>query len=193
MLTPVVSTIVSYYIWPMGFWNRLFGGKEEIVPASIYDVKAPGVTGGIIDFAAFRGKKILVVNTASKCGNTPQYEKLEQLYQANKERLVIIAFPANNFLFQEPGSNKKIAEFCSINYHISFPIAAKVSVKGWSKAAVYKWLTEKRYNGVMDSKVTWNFQKYLIDETGKLVAVFGPKTDPLGLEILDAINKKHTH
>src|SRR5438309_10248114 len=105
--------------------------------SSIYDFKVPGLEGGTIDFSKFKGKKILIVNTASKCGNTPQYEALEKLYEQHKNKLVIIGFPANNFAFQEPGSNEKIAEFCQKNYGVTFPMAAKISVRGKNQAAIY--------------------------------------------------------
>lgn len=163
--------------------------KVVDVPRTIYEFKVESLDGGTIDFSKFRGKKILIVNTASKCGYTPQYEGLEKLYQANKGKLVIVGFPANNFMFQEPGSNDKIAEFCKKNYGVSFPMAAKISVKGSDKAPIYEWLTNKKFNGVEDSKVKWNFQKYLINEQGKLVAVFDPGTKPESDEIVAAIRK----
>ena len=168
------------------FFNFLFAPQAE-VPASIYDFKITALDNSTIDFAKLRGKKILIVNTASKCGNTPQYEALEKLSRKYANKLVVIGFPANNFLFQEPGSNKKIAEFCQQNYGVTFPMAAKVSVKGRQKAPIYHWLTEKKYNGYMDSEVKWNFQKYLIDESGKLVAIFSPKTPPDAPEVVAAI------
>ena len=160
------------------------------VPKSIYDFKVEALDGSTIDFSKFKGKKILVVNTASKCGFTPQYEALEKLYEQQKDKLVIIGFPANNFMFQEPGSNDKIAEFCKKNYGVTFPMAAKISVKGGDKAPIYEWLTNKEYNHFQDSKVKWNFQKYLIDEQGHLVAVFDPGTKPDSDEVIAAISKK---
>jgi len=159
------------------------------VPESIYDFKVAALDGGTIDFSAFRGKKILIVNTASKCGNTPQYKELEELYLQYKGKLVIVGFPANNFLFQEPGSNKEIAEFCQKNYGVTFPMAAKISVKGRDMALVYQWLTNKRYNGFENSSVKWNFQKYLVNEEGALIAVFEPKTKPLSPEVKEAIER----
>lgn len=163
------------------------GGDNTPVPESIYDFKIEGLSGETIDFAQFKGKKILIVNTASKCGHTPQYEELEQLYKTYGEKLVIVGFPANNFMWQEPGSNKDIAEFCQKNYGVSFPMAAKISVKGKDMAPIYKWLTDKKYNKLENSKVSWNFQKYLIDEQGKLVKHFDPATKPLSAEIVNAI------
>lgn len=159
------------------------------VPKSIYDFKVQGLEGGTIDFSQFKGKKILIVNTASKCGFTPQYAELEKLYETYKDKLVIIGFPANNFLFQEPKGNKEIAEFCQKNYGVTFPMAAKISVKGKDMAPIYRWLTNKDFNHYDNSSVKWNFQKYLIDEKGNLVAVFPPKTEPLSEEVVNAVKK----
>lgn len=159
------------------------------VPKSIYDFKVESLTGGTIDFSAYKGKKILIVNTASKCGYTPQYADLEALYKQYDGKLVIVGFPANNFLFQEPGSNSDISEFCQKNYGVSFPMAAKISVKGRGMAPIYRWLTNKEYNGYKNSSVKWNFQKYLIDEQGQLVAVFPPATSPRSPEVIAAIEK----
>jgi glutathione peroxidase len=141
---------------------------------SIYDFKVESLEGGIIDFSSFKGKKILIVNTASKCGYTSQYEGLQTLYEKYKDKLVIVGFPSNNFLFQEPGDNKKIKEFCMKNYGVSFPMGSKISVKGKNMHPLYVWLTEKKYNSFSDNRVKWNFQKYLIDEKGHLVQVFSP-------------------
>ncbi|WP_118976903.1 glutathione peroxidase [Taibaiella koreensis] len=159
------------------------------VPKSIYDFKVEGLEGGSIDFAQFKGKKILIVNTASKCGFTPQYAELEKLYEQYKDKLVIVGFPANNFMFQEPKGNKEIAEFCQKNYGVSFPMAAKISVKGKNMAPIYQWLTNKDYNHYDNTSVGWNFQKYLIDEQGNLVAMFPSKVKPLSDEIVNAIKK----
>ena len=154
---------------------------------SIYDFKVTALNGDTIDFADFRGKKILIVNTASKCGFTPQYEGLEQLYQKYKDRLVVIGFPCNNFLSQEPGSNEKIKAFCTKNYGVSFPMAAKISVKGKNIAPIYKWLCNKSENGVMDAKISWNFNKFLLDENGKIIAWFPSKVTPMSSEITDKL------
>jgi len=154
---------------------------------SIYDFKVTALNGDTIDFADFRGKKILIVNTASKCGFTPQYEGLEQLYQKYKDRLVVIGFPCNNFLSQEPGSNEKIKAFCTKNYGVSFPMAAKISVKGKNIAPIYKWLCNKSENGVMDAKISWNFNKFLLDENGKIIAWFPSKVKPMSAEITDKL------
>jgi glutathione peroxidase len=171
-------------------FSFLFAGAPKgDVPKSIYDFKVDGLTGGTIDFSAFHGKKILIVNTASKCGNTPQYEELETLYEKYKDKLVIVGFPANDFLRQEPGSNEEIAAFCKKNYGVTFPMAAKITVKGKKMAPIYQWLTNEDYNGFKSSSVKWNFQKYLIDENGNLVAVFAPGVKPMSDEVMAAINK----
>lgn len=168
------------------FFSLSFTHKHDI-PGSIYDFKIAGLKGGVIDFSEFRGKKILIVNTASHCGNTSQYEKLEKLYKDNAEKLVVVGFPANNFMWQEPGSNERIAEFCQSNYNITFPMAAKISVRGRNKAPIYCWLTNGKYNGYRDSKVKWNFQKYLINEHGKLTGIFPPGMQPDDPDIIAAL------
>ncbi|HOZ85770.1 MAG TPA: glutathione peroxidase [Niabella sp.] len=151
---------------------------------TIYKYNVKSISGGNINFADYKGKKILIVNTASKCGNTPQYEGLEKLYEKYKEQLVIVGFPANNFMGQEPGSNEEIAAFCQKNYGVSFPIASKVSVKGRRMAPIYEYLIEQAKKKNMDNPVTWNFGKFLIDEKGELIATFSPKTQPLSPDIL---------
>jgi glutathione peroxidase len=161
------------------------------VPKSIYDFKVTTISGKEFEFSSLKGKKIMIVNTASKCGYTPQYADLEKLYKTyGGEKFEIIGFPANNFLWQEPGSNDEIASFCKVNYGVTFPMMAKISVKGDSIHPLYLWLTKKEYNGVMDSKVQWNFQKYLIDENGNLSKVFYSKTNPMDSEIVDWITGK---
>ncbi len=157
---------------------------QPIAQQSIYKfTNIEALDGGIIDFSGFKGKKILIVNTASKCGYTPQYKELQELYDQYKEKLVIVGFPANNFLWQEPGTNAEIKEFCTKNYGVSFPMAAKISVKGDDMAPLYKWLTQKSENGVLDAKVSWNFNKFLLDENGYLLAHFSSKVKPLSVEI----------
>jgi len=150
---------------------------------SIYDFKVEGLDGSTIDFSTFKGKKILIVNTASKCGYTPQYEALQKLYDTYKDRLVIVGFPANNFGGQEPGTNSEIKEFCKKNYGVTFPMAAKISVKGDDMAPIYKWLCNKAENGVLDASVGWNFGKFLLDEKGNLVEYFPSKVTPMSAEI----------
>jgi glutathione peroxidase len=152
-------------------------------PKSIYKFKVPSIEGGTIDFSKYKGKKILVVNTASKCGFTPQYEGLEKLYKANKDKLVIVGFPADNFGHQEPGTNEEIQEFCKLRYGVTFPLASKVDVVGDNTSPLFKWLTSKDENGVLDAKIKWNFTKFLLDENGKLLASFDSKVTPESEEI----------
>ncbi len=154
---------------------------------TIYDFKVEALDGGEIDFSDFKGKKILIVNTASKCGLTPQYEGLEKLHDTYGKNLVIIGFPANNFMKQEPGTDKEIASFCQKNYGVSFLMASKISVKGKTQAPIYTWLTQKRYNNFKDSKVKWNFQKYLINENGELISVISPSTKPMSEKIINLL------
>ena len=150
---------------------------------SIHQFKVEGLEGNEIDFASFKGKKILVVNTASECGYTPQYKELEDLYKQYKNSLVIVGFPANNFGGQEPGSNADIKAFCEKNYGVTFPMAAKISVKGDDMAPLYQWLTSKEKNGVLDAEVKWNFNKFLLDEKGQIIAKFDSKVKPLSTDI----------
>lgn len=144
----------------------------------IYDFQVAGLNGDSINFSTFKGKKILIVNTASECGYTPQYEGLEALYRAHRDKLVIVGFPSNDFGAQEPGSNEEIATFCKKNYGVSFPMAAKIVVKGEGQAPIYQWLTQKAKNGFQDSEVKWNFQKYVINEKGELIAVLPSGVSP---------------
>ena len=164
---------------------------EATKAETIYQFKVTDLYGKPFDFSSLKGKKILVVNTASECGLTPQYQDLESIYEKYKDKnFVIIGFPANNFGAQEPGTNDQIAKFCKANYGVTFPMMSKISVKGSDKHAVYLFLTEKKRNGLQDSEVEWNFQKYLIDESGHLVKVLSPRTLPTDPEIIQWINKK---
>ncbi len=173
----------------------------SLTDVSIYDFKVPGLDGNKIDFANYKGKKIMIVNTASFCGNTPQYAELETLYEKYKDKLVIVGFPANNFGAQEPGSNSEIKEFCTKNYGVSFPMAEKVSVKGDDIHPLFKWLVERSRElerGVseedaarkqlLEDPITWNFTKFLIDENGNLVNVFHNKVSPMSEEVLKWMN-----
>lgn len=156
---------------------------------SFYDLKINSLDGKEILFSQFKGKKVLCVNVASKCGNTPQYEKLEKLYEKYKDKLVIIGFPCNQFGMQESGSPEEIQEFCTKNYGVTFPLTQKIDVKGNSQDQVYEWLTNKTVNGKLDSEVKWNFQKYIISEKGELINFFSPKTDPMDAAIIAAIEQ----
>ncbi|MFM7666578.1 MAG: glutathione peroxidase [Bacteroidota bacterium] len=158
---------------------------------SIHQYTVTDIDGKSFDFKSLKGKKIMVVNTASKCGLTPQYEKLEAIYQKYKNsNFIIVGFPANNFKGQEPGSNDEIATFCKKNYGVSFSMMEKISVKGSDIHPVYQFLTEKSKNGLEDNSVQWNFQKYLIDENGYLIKVISPRTSPDDQEITSWIEGK---
>lgn len=156
--------------------------------SAIYDFKVPGLDGTDIDFSAYKGKKIMIVNTASKCGNTPQYADLEKLYEKYKSKLVIIGFPANNFGGQEPGSNGEIQEFCKKNYGVTFPMAEKISVKGDDTHKLYLYLKQQATEKGFTDPVTWNFGKFLVNEKGELIATFSPKTNPMSDEVLKYLN-----
>ena len=155
-----------------------------------YDFKVKTLEGKDFDFASLKGKKVMIVNTASKCGYTPQYEDLQTLYEQYGQKLVIIGFPANNFMNQEPGTAEEIREFCNTKYEVTFPLMEKISVKGNDMHPLYQWLTSKEKNGVMDSSVKWNFQKYLIDENGKLVDVLYSKEKPGSEKVVAWLSEK---
>jgi glutathione peroxidase len=162
--------------------------SQENGTKSIYSFTVKTIDGKDYSLKQLAGKKIMIVNTASKCGFTPQYEQLESVFKEyGGDRFIIIGFPANNFLSQEPGSNAEIREFCDSKFGVTFPMMAKISVKGSDIEPLYKWLTEKKQNGVMDSEVKWNFQKYLIDENGKLVLVIPSKERPDSERIINWI------
>lgn len=164
--------------------------EQSMQPETIYQFTVNDLSGESFDFSELEGKKIMIVNTASKCGLTPQYEGLQLLYESYKDKgFVIVGFPANNFAGQEPGSNEEIAAFCEQNYGVSFPMMSKISVKGEDIHPVYQFLTQESRNGLRDSEVQWNFQKYLIDEQGYLVDVIEPKTLPTDPGIREWIEK----
>ena len=168
-----------------------FGGKETHSgvkpPVSFYDFKVATLEGDMIDFSQYKGKKLLIVNTASKCGYTSQYADLQKLYQHHKDKLVVLGFPSNDFMNQEPGDAKQIREFCTRNYGVSFTIFEKVSVKGSEKHPVFQWLSDKSKNGWNDNEPKWNFNKYVINEKGELTHYFGSGVEPLSEDILKAI------
>lgn len=146
---------------------------------NLYNFKVTDINGKVFDFASLKGKKVLIVNTASKCGLTPQYKQLEEVYKKyGGDKFVIIGFPANNFMAQEPGTDSEIKTFCEKNYGVTFQMMSKISVKGDDMHPLYKWLTQKAMNGVMDTEVEWNFQKYMIDENGNLVGMVSPRDKP---------------
>lgn len=157
---------------------------------SLHEYVVENINGEEFDLSQLKGKKVMVVNTASKCGLTPQYEQLEALYKKyGSDNFTIIAFPSNDFMGQEPGSDDEILTFCKKNYGVTFPIMSKVKVKGRSKCDVYAFLTQQALNGLEDNDVKWNFQKYLLNEDGYLEKVIGPRTSPFDSEIIAWINK----
>ena len=158
--------------------------------SDFYNLKAKDIDGNDFDFSSLKGKKVMIVNTASKCGFTPQYEQLQELYEKYGDKdFVIIGFPANNFMGQEPGTLEEIKEFCTVKFGVTFPMMEKISVKGKDIHPVYQWLTEKEKNGVEESKVKWNFQKYLINEKGELEKVYYSRTSPTDPQIINWVKK----
>ena len=155
---------------------------------TIFDFKLKTIDGNDFDMSTIKGKKVMIVNVASKCGLTPQYEQLQQLYEKyGNEKFIILGFPANNFAKQEPGTDEDIKQFCTSNYGVSFPMFSKISVKGKDIHPLYEWLTKKELNGKEDAEVKWNFQKFLINEKGEWVGSISPQTAPLDQKILNWI------
>ncbi len=160
------------------------------IPSSIYELKMKDINGDMFDFSSLKGRKLLLVNTASKCGLTPQYRELQELYDLYKSTgFTVIGFPANDFKNQESGNDAEIKKFCEVNYGVSFPMMSKISVIGEGQHPLYTYLTKKQFNGSFDSEVAWNFQKYLIDENGKLIKMIPPKTRPMSKEIVGWIKR----
>ena len=158
----------------------LIDKTEKTEAMTFYDFKVTDINGETFDFSILKGKRVLIVNTASECGYTKQYAQLEELYKKyGGDKFVIVGFPANDFGGQEPGSDKEIATFCEKNYGVTFPMMSKITVKGEKMSPVYKWLTLKSQNGVADGNVKWNFHKYLVDENGKWVAELPSSVNPL--------------
>ncbi|HNQ67538.1 MAG TPA: glutathione peroxidase [Bacteroidales bacterium] len=185
-----IALVVLLGIFPFFSFSQQKSEKEQ-KHKSIHKFKVNDINGNSFDFSTLAGKKIMIVNTASRCGFTKQFEGLQELYEKYKDsNFVIIGFPSNDFLNQDPGTDKEILEFCTINYGVSFPMMSKVKVTGKKKAPIYKFLTDGKSNGVQSSTVSWNFQKYLIDENGYLVKVINTKTDPLDIEIINWIEGK---
>ena len=177
LLIVATVSLMSLNIHAQSHKSKLMVQKME--KQTIYQFKVENLSGKTFDFSSLKGKKILIVNTASKCGLTPQYKELEALYKKYKDQnFVIVGFPANNFGKQEPGTNAEISSFCEINYGVTFPMMSKISVKGDDMHPLYRFLTQKSQNGLQDSEVEWNFQKYLINEKGEVVKVILPQTLP---------------
>jgi glutathione peroxidase len=180
------TKIILLIIFTMGLsaflFNKLSKSEPKPVAGSIYDFKVKGLDGKEIDFNQYKGKKILIVNTASKCGKTPQYAGLEKLHDQFGERVKVLGFPANNFLWQEPGSNEEIAAFCERNYGVQFQMFEKVSVKGGDQHPLYQWLEAKT-----GKKPDWNFAKYLVSEDGETVTFFSSSVEPLDNRLVEAL------
>jgi glutathione peroxidase len=171
--------------------NLVSNNSTTMERASIHQFKVQDLEGNEFDFSTLKGKKLMVVNTASKCGLTPQYKDLQTIYDKYKDdNFIIVGFPANDFMSQEPGTNDEIATFCERNYGVSFPMMNKISVKGKEMHPVYQFLTQKAKNGVADSEVEWNFQKYLLNENGQLDMIISPRTLPTDQQIIKWIEGK---
>jgi glutathione peroxidase len=190
----VLKAVYPAFTW----WGRLTGSNSKVFnndslaapPQSLYDLSVVLNNGDSLSLSSLKGKKILFVNTASNCGYTDQYDDLQKLYEGNKDKLVIIGFPANDFKEQEKGTDEDIEKFCRLNYGVSFPLAKKTSVvPGENQHPVYQWLTDKNKNGWTNKKPSWNFSKYLVNEQGVLVNYFDPSVSPTGKEVTDAIKK----
>jgi glutathione peroxidase len=186
-------------VYPALMWvNKITGGKSKIMTnntqvtglQSLYDLSVQLNSGGELQLGTLKGKKILLVNTASDCGYTDQYDELQKIYEINKDKLIVIGFPANDFKEQEKGTDDDIAAFCKKNYGITFPLATKSSViRGEQQNEIFKWLSDKKLNGWNDQQPTWNFSKYLVNENGVLTNYFDPAVSPCSNEIKNAINK----
>ena len=182
----IVTLVLGLSLVIFGQTNK----KNENKMNTIHTFKVKDITGKDFDLASLKGKKVMIVNTASECGLTPQYAQLEELYETFKDKnFVIIGFPANNFGAQEPGTNEQIATFCQKNYGVTFPMMEKISVKGEDTHPLYLFLTQKSKNGLEDNEVKWNFQKYLVNKEGVLEKVIGPQTLPIDEEIINWIKK----
>ena len=186
-------------VYPIFTWlGRVTGRRSKVFsnettaqpPQSLFNLSVDMNNGQSVPLSNYKGKKILFVNTASDCGYTDQYDELQKLYESNKDKLVIIGFPANDFKEQEKGTDEEIAQFCKINYGVTFPLAKKSSViAGPEQNPVFQWLSDKSKNGWTNKKPSWNFSKYLVNEKGVLMNYFDPSISPISKEVVDAVNK----
>lgn len=183
----LMKTLLSLALIAIFGTGLLAKEKDGNASKSFYDFKLNGLDGKKIDFTQFKGKKVLLVNVASKCGYTPQYKELEALHEKYGSKVIVVGVPANNFGSQEPGTNSEIGEFCKKNYGVSFLMLEKISVKGDDQHPLYKWLSHKSENGVADNEPSWNFCKYLVSEKGELIKFFPSKVSPLSSEITDLL------
>ncbi len=191
MLSVVLCLITSKNNAQQKSSTVLNSNEKVMTKQNIYQFKVTDLNGKTFDFSTLKGKKVLIVNTASKCGYTPQYKELEEIYKKySSNNFVIVGFPANNFGSQEPGTDKEIQSFCQLNYGVTFPMMSKVSVKGSDMCEMYSFLTQKDKNGLQDSDVKWNFQKYLINEKGELDKVLLSGVKPTDAAIVDWIAAK---
>lgn len=190
----VLKAVYPAWMWftkMTGMNTKQLSNEQITPPVSFYSLKATLNNGTEIDFAGLEGKKILLVNTASECGYTSQYNDLQKLSTLYKDRLLVMGFPANDFKEQEKGTDEQIAEFCKVNFGVTFPLMKKsVVIKGPDQNPVFKWLTDSTQNGWNNQPPSWNFSKYLVSEDGKLLHYFGPSVEPLGKDITDAVTKK---
>lgn len=177
--------IISLGLLSLAFISPMKTSTE--VPASFHEFEMTNIDGQPVSFAQFKGKKVLLVNVASRCGYTPQYESLQELHEKYGDKVVVLGFPANNFGGQEPGSNQEIASFCESEYGVTFPMFEKISVKGIDKDPLYRWLSDSSLNGWNDQEPSWNFCKYLVDENGKLVKFFPSNVNPMSDQMIKAI------
>ena len=186
-------------VYPAFMWlTRITGkntkqlhNKEAVPPVSFYSLRATANNGDTLHFESFRGKKVLLVNTASNCGYTHQYDALQQLAMQYQDQLLVLGFPANDFKEQEKGSDQEIAEFCRVNYGVTFPLMKKsVVIRSADQHPVYQWLTDASKNGWNSKAPSWNFSKYLVDEQGRLSDYFDPSVSPLDKAVTEAINRQ---
>jgi glutathione peroxidase len=183
-----LKAIYPLLVWGRGKKAKQFGNEHAKANAPFYSLKATANNGTEFDFAQLKGKKVLLVNTASNCGFTPQYDDLQKLHEQFQNKLVILGFPANDFKEQEKGTDDDIAQFCKINFGVTFPLMKKsIVVKGSEQNPVFKWLSDSTLNGWSNKQPSWNFSKYLINEAGELVHYFDPAISPLSKEVVSAI------
>jgi glutathione peroxidase len=164
--------------------TSLHPSYDQTMESSFYQFKMKDINGNEVDFSTFKGKKLLIVNVASQCGYTKQYAQLQELHEAHGDKIVILGFPANNFGGQEPGSNEEIKAFCETEFGVTFPMFEKISVKGFDKHPLYRWLSDASQNGWNNEEPSWNFCKYFINEEGELIKFFPSSVTPLDEEIL---------
>lgn len=181
--TLIIIALIAVAVAAYSFRNYVSPEKKATMiastPKSFYDLSYTDIDGNTVKMSTYKGKYVLCVNVASKCGHTPQYAKLQSLYEKHKDKLVIIGFPCNQFLGQEPGSEQEISDFCQKNYGVTFPLSSKIDVKGGAQHPVYTWLMSKEANGVSDDKVEWNFHKVLVSPEGIWLKAYSAGSDPM--------------